>query len=52
MVIKSDHRVTTCLENLEMSGIFVIVLEMSEIMIKVREVSGNFTMSGKWAPLY
>jgi len=34
-------RVTTCLENLEMSGILTAVSEMSGILLKVREVSGN-----------
>jgi hypothetical protein len=48
----ANDRVTTFLENLEMSGILVIVREMSGIMIKVGEMSENFTMSGKWAPLY
>jgi hypothetical protein len=33
--------VTTFLENMEMSGILVIVREMSGIMIKVREMSGE-----------
>jgi hypothetical protein len=45
-----ECRVTTFLENLETSGILVIVEEMSGIMIKVREMSRDFTMYGKWAP--
>jgi hypothetical protein len=44
-------RVTTFLENLEMSGILIIGREMSGIMKEVRGVSGNFSMSGKWPPL-
>jgi len=34
------YRVTTCLENLEMSGDLTAVREMSGILLKVREVSG------------
>ena len=35
-------RVTTCLENLDMSGILTaVVSEMSGILLKVREVSGK-----------
>ena len=30
---------TTCMENLEMSGILTAVSEMSGILLKVREVS-------------
>ena len=35
------HRVTTCLENLEMSGILTAVSEMSGILLNVRELSGK-----------
>jgi hypothetical protein len=38
---KFYNRVTTFLENLEMSGILVIVREMSVIMMKVGEMSGE-----------
>jgi hypothetical protein len=46
------YRVTTFLENLEMSGILVIVRDYGKSQGNVRGVSGNLTMSGKWAPLY
>ena len=36
-----DDRLTTCLENLEMSGNLTAVREMSGILLKVREMSGN-----------
>jgi len=39
--IKVNGRVTTCLENLEMSGILTAVSEMSDILLKVSEVSGE-----------
>ena len=35
------YRVTTCLENLEMSGNLTAVREMSGISLKIREMSGN-----------
>jgi len=35
------YRVTTCLENLEMSGNSTAVKEMSGILLKVREMCGN-----------
>jgi len=35
------RRVTTCLENLEMSGSYTDVREMSGISLKVMEMSGN-----------
>ena len=35
------YRVTTCLENLEMSGNLTAVTEMSGILLKVREMSGK-----------
>ena len=34
-------RVTTCLENLEMSGNLTAVREMSGILLKIRELSGK-----------
>ena len=37
----TNNRVTTCLENLEMSGILTAVREMSGILQKVREMSGK-----------
>jgi len=37
----ADCRVTTCLENLEMSGNYTDVREMSGISLKVMEMSGN-----------
>ena len=37
---------TTCLENLEMSGNLTAVMEMSAILLKVREVLEN-VLSGK-----
>jgi len=40
-------RVTTCPENLEMSGNLTAVREMSRILIKVRKVSGEKILSGK-----
>jgi len=36
-----SYRVTTCLENLEMSVNLTAVSEMSGILLKVREVSGK-----------
>jgi len=36
-----DFRVTACLENLEMSGTLTAVREMSEILLKIREMSGK-----------
>jgi len=43
----SIHRMTTCLENLEMSGNLTAVRDMSGILLKVREVSGENILSGK-----
>jgi hypothetical protein len=46
-------RVTTFLENLEISGNFFIVREMSGIMTKVREMSAEcwgISVSGKCPP--
>ena len=37
----ATHRVTTCLENLEMSGNMTVVREMSGILLKIRELSGK-----------
>ena len=44
-------RVTTCLENLEMSGNLKHVREMSGIMLTVREESGKNYCQGKLAQL-
>ena len=41
MNMSLEHRVTTCLENLEMSGNYREVREMSGISLKVMEMSGN-----------
>jgi len=41
--------VTTCLENLEMSGNLTAVREMSGILLKVREMSGEISSQGKVA---
>ena len=38
---------TTCVENLEMSGNLTAVSEMSGILLKVREVSGKNSLSVK-----
>ena len=43
------NRVTTCLENLKMSGNLTAVREMSGILLKVREVSGKKACQGKVA---
>ena len=43
------HRVTTCLENLEMSGNLTAVREMSGILLKIREMSGKKSCQGKVA---
>jgi len=42
-------RVTTCMENLEVSGNLTAVREMSGILLKVREVSGEKCRKGKVA---
>jgi len=42
-------RVTTCLENLEMSGNLTAVREMSGILQKIREMSGKKSRQGKVA---
>jgi len=36
-----NNRVTTCLENLEMSGNLIAVSEMSGNLVKVLKMSGN-----------
>ena len=46
---KACFRVTTCLENLEMSGISTAVREMSGILLKVWQVSGTKYCQGKVA---
>jgi len=45
----SIYRVTTCLENLEISGNLTAVREMSGILLKVREMSGEKSCQGKVA---
>jgi len=47
-----DYRVTTCLENLEMSGNLTAVSEMSGILLKIREMSGKKSCQGKVASNY
>jgi len=42
-------RVTTCLENLEMSGNLTAVREMSGIFLKIMELSGKKSCQGKGA---
>jgi len=44
-----NYRVTTCLENLEMSGNLTAVREMSGILLKVREMSGKKYCQEKFA---
>jgi len=44
-----NYRVTTCLENLEMSGNLTAVTEMSGILLKIREMSGKKSCQGKVA---
>ena len=41
-----EYRVTTCLENLEMSGNVTAVRDMSGILLKIREMSEK-NLSGK-----
>jgi len=49
LAVDMVYRVTTCLENLEMSGILTAVREMSGILLKVREVSGEKSCQRKVA---
>ena len=42
-------RVTTCLDNLEMSGNLTAVREMSGILLTIRELSGKKSCQGKVA---
>jgi len=42
-------RVTTCLENVEMSGNLTAVREMSGILLKIRELSEKKSCQGKVA---
>jgi len=44
-----DHRVTTCLENLDMSWNLTAVREMSGILLKVGEMLGKISWQGKVA---
>jgi len=46
--IKCVCRVTTCLENVEMSGNLIVVRNMSSILLKVREGSENNLVREKW----
>jgi len=51
--IKQVYGVTTCLENLEMSGNLTAVREMSGILLKVWEMSGGGNLvSEKWPKLF
>ena len=43
----ANHRVTTCLENREMSGNLTAVREMSAILLKVWEMSGKILVREK-----
>ena len=47
-IAHSVFRVTTCLENLEMSGNLKHVREMSGIMLTVRELSGKIIVRENW----
>jgi len=47
-VFKTTFRVTTCLENLPMSGNLTAVRKMSGILLNVREVSGEKLVREKW----
>ena len=47
--IKQVYGVTTCLENLEMSGNLTAVREMSGILLKVWEMSGGESCKRKVA---
>jgi len=44
--------VTTCLENLEILGNLTAVSEMSGILLKIREMSGEKSRQGKVAYNY
>jgi len=45
--LETKYRVTTCLQDLQSSGILTAVREMSEILLKVRKVSGEKSCQGK-----
>jgi len=45
-------RVTTCLENLDMSGNLTAVREMSGILLQMREMSWKKSCQGKVAENY
>ena len=47
--VSSLFRLTTCLENLEMSGNLTAVREMSVILLKIRELSEKKSCQGKVA---
>jgi len=42
-----EGRVTTCLENLEMSGYLTAVREMRGILLKIKELSRKKSCQGK-----
>ena len=47
VTVRTLDRVTTCLENLEMSGNLKRVREMSGMLLTVRELSGKKSCRGK-----
>jgi len=49
MNLQAKYRVTTCLENLEMSGNLTAVREMSGILLKIGEITEEKILSGKIA---
>ena len=49
LAVEVIHRVTTCLESLQMSGNLTAVSEMSGIVLKVREVLGKKSCQRKSA---
>ena len=52
LAVNTLIRVTTCLENLEMSGNLTAVREMSGILLKVREMSGKKSCKGNCLKLF
>jgi len=46
-VMNTNIRLTTCLENLEMSEILTAVREMSGILLNVRELAGKNFVNGQ-----
>jgi len=51
-VRKCENRVTTCLENLEMSGNLKHVREMSGMLLTVREMSGKNLVMEKYTNMH